>query len=78
MIANSIPNIIDFHEDYIELIFGEKRPAVFLFKSKNDENLSYFKIFSAAAEKLKGEILFVISDASQGIQQRLGEFVGIE
>lgn len=46
MIANSIPNIIDFHEDYIELIFGEKRPAIFLFKKKNENKESYFRIFA--------------------------------
>jgi hypothetical protein len=36
------------------------------------------KTFTEAAKELKGEILFVVSGIKEGIQQRLGEFIGVE
>jgi hypothetical protein len=38
----------------------------------------YQATFAQAAKELQGEILFVTSGISQGIQTRLGEFIGIE
>ena len=37
----------------------------------------YQEIFAAAAKELKGDILFVTSGASDGIQARLADFIGI-
>jgi protein disulfide-isomerase A1 len=78
MMASSVPTLIEFSEDYIEPIFGQRRPALMLFRSKSDSDSGFSQVFKEAAEKLKGEILFVTSGVSDGIQQRLGEFIGVE
>jgi len=78
MLANSVPTLIEFSEDYIEPIFGQRRPALFLFRSKSDANSDYSKVFEQASSNLKGQILFVVSGVTEGIQQRLGEFIGVD
>lgn len=78
MLAESVPTLIEFSEEYIEPLFGQRRAALFLFRSKDDAESSFSKIFKEAAEKYKGEILFVVSGVTEGIQQRLGEFIGVE
>jgi protein disulfide-isomerase A1 len=76
--GNSVPTLIEFSEDYIEPIFGQKQPAIFLFRSKEDANSDFSKHFDTAANKLKGQILFVVSGVSDGIQARLAEFIGVD
>ena len=78
MTASSIPTLIEFSEDYIEPIFGQRKAALFLFKEQGDNDKKFVEVFTEAANKLKGEILFVVSGVSEGIQQRLGEFIGVE
>jgi protein disulfide-isomerase A1 len=78
MLAQSVPTLIEFSEDYIEPIFGQRKAALMLFRSKADANSNFAQIFKQAAEKFKGEILFVVSGVTEGIQQRLGEFIGVE
>jgi len=41
---SSVPQLIEFSEDYIEPIFGKGNPAIILFT--NDREASYNKIFS--------------------------------
>jgi protein disulfide-isomerase A1 len=76
--ASSVPTLITFGEDFIEPIFGQRKAAIFLFRSAGDSESSFAKVFAEAASKLKGEILFVVSGATEGIQQRLAEFIGVE
>ena len=78
ILANSVPTLINFSEDYIEPIFGQRKSAIFLFRSSSDSDKDFSKVFSEAASALKGEIIFVVSGVSEGIQQRLGEFIGVE
>jgi len=78
MVAQSVPTLIEFSEDYIEAIFGQRRQALFLFRSASDSESAFSKVFKEASDKFKGEILFVVSGVTDGIQQRLGEFVGVE
>lgn len=78
MLTSSVPTLIEFSEDYIEPIFGQRKPALFLFRSKSDSDAAFSKTFKDASEKLKGQILFVVSGVSDGIQQRLGEFIGVD
>lgn len=68
MLASSVPTLIEFSEDYIDPIFGQRKAALFLFKSKSDDEQSWAKTFAEAAQKLKGDILFVVSGVSDGIQ----------
>lgn len=76
--SSSVPTLIDFSEEYIEPIFGQKNSAIFLFRGKNDESSDFAKTFEKAANDLKGSILFIVSGVSDGIQQRLAEFIGID
>lgn len=78
MLAEMTPILMEFSEEYIEPIFGQRKPASFLFKAKSDTDKPFFKNYEEAAKKLKGEILFIHSGATEGIQQRLGEFIGVE
>lgn len=66
--TSSVPTLIEFSEDYIEPIFGQKKPAIVLFRNKDDHDTDYSKVFAEAAKDLKGEVLFVVSGVKEGIQ----------
>lgn len=74
--ASMIPTLQEFSEDSIEGVFGERKQAIFLFRNKNNSG-DYEKVFTEAATALKGQIVFITSDVEDGIQGRLGEFVGV-
>ena len=71
----SVPRLITFSEDYIEPIFGDRNPAVILFTEEADQG--YQSVFAQAAKDLQGELLFVTSGVTEGIQSKLAEFVGV-
>jgi len=75
MTGNSVPTLFEFGEDYIEPIFSKRNPAMILFTDEKDTK--YQTAFAAAASNLKGKILFSHSGVSAGIQERLGEFIGV-
>jgi len=70
----SVPTLISFSEDYIEPIFGDHNPALILFTEETGQ--AWQDTFAAAAKELKGEILFVTSGVTDGIQARLADFIG--
>lgn len=74
--VKSQARFITFTEDTIEPIFGNKRSALILFTEETDSDAQ--KTFFEAANELEGEILFVQSGVTDGIQSRLAEFVGVE
>ena len=76
--GSSVPTLITFSEDFIEPIFGQRKAAIFLFRSNSDADKSWAQTFAEAAKELKGQIIFVVSGVTDGIQQRLGEFIGVE
>ena len=73
---SSIPTLIEFHEDYIKPIFQDQKDAIFLMVNKKDNN-KLFSTFEEAAKEQKGKLLFVHSGITEGIQQRLAEFLGV-
>lgn len=73
--ASTIPTLIEFDEDYIEAIFVDQNPSLILFTEETDQ--AYQSTFAEAAKELKGEILFVTSGVSDGIQERFAEFIGV-
>lgn len=76
--SSSVPTLIEFSEEYIEPIFQKQKPAAFLFvDSKNDEHKKLIETFKEASLANKGRIFFSHSGVSEGIQQRLAEFVGV-
>ena len=67
--------MITFSEDYIEPIFADQNPAMILFTGET--GTAYQETFAAAAKELKGDVLFVTSGATDGIQARLADFIGV-
>ena len=75
---SSVPSLIEFSDQYIEPIFQQQKPALFLFINKGDaEHAKLLTVLTQASKELKGKILFAHSGVKDGIQQRLGEFVGV-
>jgi protein disulfide-isomerase A1 len=75
---SSVPSLIEFSDQYIEPIFQQQKPALFLFINKADaEHAKLLNVFTQASKELKGKIFFSHSGVKDGIQQRLGEFVGV-
>jgi len=68
LVGGSVPTLIDFSEEYIDPIFGQRKSALFLFRKKDDKDSAFAKVFAEAAQALKGEILFVESGVTEGIQ----------
>lgn len=76
--TSSVPTLIEFGEEYIEPIFQNQKPAVFLFvDKKNDEHQKLVETLGTAAQANKGRIFFAHSGVKDGIQQRLAEFTGV-
>lgn len=76
--AQSVPTLIEFSDEYIEPIFQKQQPAIFLFRDENsEEQKALVDTFEKAAQEGKGQILFSVSGTTNGIQQRLAEFVGV-
>jgi len=73
--GNAVPTLFEFGEDYIEPIFAKRNPAMILFTDEKDTK--YQGAFAEAAASLKGKILFSYSGVTGGIQERLGEFIGV-
>lgn len=74
----SVPTLIEFSDEYIEPIFQNQKPALFLFIDKDsEEQQQLVEVFRKAANSAKGRIFFAHSGIKEGIQQRLAEFVGV-
>merc|ERR1712178_191717 len=72
-----IPTVFEFDEDKIAPIFDKQQPVLFLFRGSGDAESAFQKTFEEAAVTHKGKILFSYSGVTDGIQQRLGEFIGV-
>jgi 23S rRNA pseudoU1915 N3-methylase RlmH len=73
-----VPTIFEFSEDQIEAIFGNQQNTIILFKDPADTNAdAFFKTYEEAAKTNKGKILFAYGGISEGIQERLAEFMGV-
>jgi len=70
------PRLVNFDEDAIDPIFGKKQPAIILFS--NDSGKDYQEAFRKAADELAGQIIFVKSTTTEGIQSKLAEYVGVD
>ena len=65
MNENSVPTVIDFAEDHIELIFSDQKPSIILFRSQSQRDFSFNKVFSDLSHQYKDEMFFVVADATQ-------------
>lgn len=67
MSKSGVPTVIEFSEDFIEPIFGERKDAIILFRDNEDADSDFSKEFGKSAGDFKGEVLFVVSGIKDGI-----------
>lgn len=85
-----IPTSFEFTDEYTEDVFGGKKPVLMLFRPLNrglfgvswlqfgkQAEPDFMKTYLEAAKAHKGKILFSYLDIQQGIQKRVGEFLGL-
>lgn len=72
-----VPTVFEFSEDEIEAIFGNQQNTAILFRDPADKDADFMKTFEEAAKANKGKVLFSYSGVSDGIQERLAEFMGV-
>ena len=59
--------MFEFAEEWVDLIFTEKNPAVFLFYKPEDAGKRFYKVVAEAAKERRGKIFFVKSTSPDGI-----------
>ena len=72
-----VPTVFEFSEDEIEAIFGNQQNTAILFRDPSDKDAAFMKTYEEAAKAHKGKVLFSYSGISDGIQERLAEFMGV-
>ena len=72
-----VPTVFEFSEDEIEAIFGNQQNTAILFRDPADKDADFMKVFEEAAKTHKGKVLFAYSGITDGIQERLAEFMGV-
>jgi hypothetical protein len=72
-----VPTVFEFSEDEIEAIFGNQQNTAILFRDPADKAADFMTVFEDAAKANKGKVLFAYSGISEGIQERLAEFMGV-
>ena len=64
-----------FNPDYLDPIFEEQQPAIFLFTHEYDEN--YVLEYYEAAKQLEGEFLFVVAGLSNELHRSVAKWFSI-
>ena len=77
MQASRIPTLMEFSDDFADIIFAQKKKAVVLVREPEDEEKNYSVIFEETAKQMKGDIIFVISTLSDGAHARLAAFLEV-
>lgn len=72
--GNSVASFFEFSEDSVEPIFHDQQPVLLLLL---DGESPAKAVVAEAAQALKGEIMFSHSGVTEGIQEQLGEFIGV-
>lgn len=72
-----VPTVFSFSEDEIEAVFGQQQETLILFRDEADKDAAFMKTFDEAAKAHKGKMLFSYAGVSQGIQEKLAEFMGV-
>lgn len=69
------PLVMDFDQKVAERIFGEKKPAIFMFS--DDYNVDEVAQFREVAKELKGQIYFSLSKIKSGFGSKLAGMVDV-
>ena len=74
----SIKTIMVFDEKTAELIFANNKETLFfLYKDNSEKTEHYRKVLEESSEILKGEILLSESLVTNGLGERLLEYLGL-
>lgn len=71
---SSVADFFEFDEDSVEPIFHDQKAVLILFLEGEQ---AYKEPVYAASREMKGSILFSYSGVTEGIQEQLGEFIGV-
>lgn len=74
MKTNSVATFFEFSEDSVEPIFHDQQAVILLMLNGEQP---YKAVFEEVSKEMKGEILFSYSGVTEGIQEQLGEFIGV-
>lgn len=62
-----VPHLFKFTEDQIDLIFENHLKASVLFRTQEDEDSTFTRVYEEASNALKGKVMFTYSDMSEDI-----------
>ena len=74
----AIPSFFEFEEEWVDLIFTEKNPALFLFYPQEQAGRGFIQAVKEAALERRDQIFFVYSTSPEGIQGKLAEYCAVE
>jgi len=71
--------VCSFDQETAQLIFGDLKPGMFLYRDPNSKNAKEVEAeFTAVANEIRGKIVFVITGIHEGLEERLAEYIGIK
>jgi protein disulfide-isomerase A1 len=74
----TVPTLFRFTEEEIEAVFGQQQATLILFRTSADDSAAYNAVFEEASKAHKGKMLFSYSDATNDIQGKLADFMGVK
>ena len=78
IIKRSPPKIMKFNEKASQLIFGQNKPALFLYVDPNYKHYnSLKKLFQNIADQIKDKLQVVITGVKDGLETKLAEYIGV-
>jgi len=67
-----------FDEKCAQLIFGKATPGIFFYRDPNSSDASkYQDLAIALSEKLGGKLKVIVTGITDGLEQRLAEYIGV-
>ena len=78
IIKRTPPKIMKFNEKASQLIFGQNKPALFLYVDPNYKHYhSLKKLFQNIAEQVKDKLQVIITGVKEGLETKLAEYIGV-
>ena len=79
----TIPTCFEFAHEHVYLVSRERHPTLILFRSGDDKDADFMKVYKEAAATYKGRLLFSYSDIEDDqtptqVPARLAQMLGVE
>jgi protein disulfide-isomerase A1 len=76
--GSSVKLVSPFDEKTAQLIFGKQVPGLFFYRTRGtDSEKTLDDLANGMAIELKGKIQIIVTDITDGVEERLGEYIGI-